>query len=82
MESILYPSAAKRLVRRICQPCIAGSHRDCQSHLCPCLCQDDDFHATRVPGFGTGTLRMLKNWIDWTAPKATRAARPPSPATS
>lgn len=40
-EAMTYPSAAKRLTVRICQPCIAGTHQQCATPGCPCPCNDD-----------------------------------------
>jgi hypothetical protein len=44
----IWPSALKRLTRRMCQPCISGQHQDCPTPDCPCLCNDKKWLA-KVP---------------------------------
>jgi hypothetical protein len=42
-----FESAARRIVRVMCGPCIAGGHPDCDSENCPCCCNDSDFRFAR-----------------------------------
>jgi hypothetical protein len=42
ITKFVYPSALKRLLRGICQPCTIGLHEKCPDPACPCLCNDEE----------------------------------------
>jgi len=55
----MYSSALRRQTELICQPCIVGKHRECESPGCPCLCNDEEVRFFSNKPIGLRTIHDL-----------------------